>query len=141
VQRWVGGDQQASYRLDEPEMAAVRERFFERARDPALRGLPSLSFIADLFPTPDGVWVLMRGGEDAGAVIIRVSNEGQRTGRWTFPGVTNAGLLAVDPARQSAFLTLSSTAEVVEVRVSETGRLESSHNAALPLGPRKALAR
>ncbi len=122
VERWSPeGTRQASLQLAEPEMKEVREAFFERYRDKNPRGLPGLAFIADLYPTQNACWVLLRVGEDEDAVILRVSNTGTKTGRWVLSGVKDAGLLAVDEDRSAVFLTLSATAEVVEVPLVGSG--------------------
>ena len=116
IQRWSpAGKLLVAYQLDEPEMRETRKVFFDQYRDPNFKGLHSLSYIADLYPTTSGVWVLLNRTDEGPVVILRISPGGQRTGRWVFPGVTGAALLAVDEANRRVFLTISSTAEVVEV--------------------------
>lgn len=123
IERWSrDGTRHSSLQLDEPEFSQTRREFFERYRDPGLRGLPALQFIADIYPTESACWVLLRRGEDDDAVVLRVSNQGERTDRWVFKGVVGANLLAVDEERSAVFLSLSPTAEVVEVGLPDSLR-------------------
>lgn len=108
------GEVEATFQLNEPELAGIRERFFERYEDPHLRGLPSLVFIADVYPTSSGAWVLLKADDDDPAVVVHVSPDGQKLGRWAFSDARGATHLAVDEAKKAIYLVLGPTAELVQ---------------------------
>jgi len=113
------GTMEWSLEVQAPEMAQVKEQFFQRNQaEQSSNRYHSLRYFADLFPLGDELWVLLTTLESGPSAVVLVLGEaGVIRRRIEFTGAGGANTLAVDPLKQRVVLSTSHDAQVLMAEV------------------------
>jgi hypothetical protein len=99
--------------LEEPEMPGIKERFFQRNRELNIPGFAVLSYVSDGVVVDGTLWLLLNVPDTDPCVVLVISGEGVLRQRLTFPNLTGATQLAVDPDRRLLYLAVPPMAGLV----------------------------
>ncbi len=114
----AGGARLWSRPLAAPELAAIRERFFQRNAE--LEGQPSfypLNYVSDAVPVGEELWLLLNTPEGVPSTVLVHDGDGRLRRRLVFPQLEGAGQIALDPTRDRIYLTLPAEAAVLAATV------------------------
>ena len=117
IQRYgEGGNLEWSLQIAEPEMDAIRARFFQRnAEDSDPNRLISLAYFRDVFPEGERLWVLMDSQESDSALVLVIDADGSILQRIEIPGAGGRGRLAVDRVLDRLLIYTSHNAQLLAV--------------------------
>ena len=116
VRRYDGaGDLLWSRTLEEPVLAAARQRFIDRniaEQNPAR--LHPLRYVTDVRTVGGDLWLLLAtADEEEGLLLVLDAADGSIRQRFTFPGLPNTGPFAVDASRGVLYMAPRDEAALV----------------------------
>jgi hypothetical protein len=116
VQRFdATGNMLWSLQLEAPELAPIKQRFFQRNREIEGPGFVVLTYVADAARVDDEIWLLLNVPDEDPSVVLVIGDDGTLRRRLTFPDVYGADELAVDSDSGTIYLAVPSEASLLVV--------------------------
>jgi hypothetical protein len=103
--------------LEAPELAPIKQRFFQRNREIEGPGFVVLTYVADAARVHDEIWLLLNVPDEDPSVVLVVGDDGALRRRLIFPNVYGADEIAVDPGRGRVYLAVPSEASLLAARL------------------------